>query len=355
MVQTMQLIKPIDPHIHLRGLEDGRLALAVKHLGNQFAAVLPMPNLEPPIATGDDAVRYRGQIEAVGFRGKLIMTIKLLKTTTVEMILDAHQKGVRAIKLYPEGVTTNSADGLKSGDFQKLDLLYRAIDDLNRMVPKAERMHVLFHGEMPGVFVLLREEVFLTELERVVRKFRDIPFTLEHITTSSAMRKVRSLHDELGNVSATITAHHLFLTLDDVIGGKLKPHNFCQPTAKYPLDREALREAATGKHPAFRFGSDSAPHYRGQKECADGCAGVYTGPILVPLMVEFFDLFHGFDRSLGRWDWDHFMFHRANDWFGLGLEPELITLKKEFWTVPDDYDGIVPFMAGRKLEWQIVE
>lgn len=41
------------------------------------------------------------------------------------------------------------------------------------------------------------------------------------------------------NVAATITVHHLMLTVDDWAG---KCHNFCKPVAKYPSDREALRQ-----------------------------------------------------------------------------------------------------------------
>jgi len=38
-------------------------------------------------------------------------------------------------------------------------------------------------------------------------------------------------------VAATITLHHLELTIDDVGG---KNHHFCKPIAKFPEDREAL-------------------------------------------------------------------------------------------------------------------
>ena len=37
----------------------------------------------------------------------------------------------------------------------------------------------------------------------------------------------------------TITAHHLALTVDDWAG---QSWGFCKPVAKYPDDREALRE-----------------------------------------------------------------------------------------------------------------
>jgi dihydroorotase len=44
---------------------------------------------------------------------------------------------------------------------------------------------------------------------------------------------------ELGpRVGATITTHHLALTVDDWAGNV---HNYCKPVAKFYEDREALR------------------------------------------------------------------------------------------------------------------
>ena len=47
--------------------------------------------------------------------------------------------------------------------------------------------------------------------------------------------------DRFENLHATVTPHHLIITLDDVAGGMLQPHLFCKPIAKRPEDREALR------------------------------------------------------------------------------------------------------------------
>ena len=47
-------------------------------------------------------------------------------------------------------------------------------------------------------------------------------------------------------VAATLTAHHLFLTIDDWAGN---PVNFCKPVAKLPNDKRALVKAAvSGNH-----------------------------------------------------------------------------------------------------------
>lgn len=50
------------------------------------------------------------------------------------------------------------------------------------------------------------------------------------------MEAVKSLGP---TVACTITAHHLALTIDDWAG---QSWNYCKPVAKFPDDRNALRE-----------------------------------------------------------------------------------------------------------------
>lgn len=92
------------------------------------------------------------------------------------------------------------------------------------------------------------------------------------------------------NVAGTITAHHLFLIIDDVVND---PFNFCKPVAKLPLDRLALIKAATSGSPKFFLGTDSAPHPASAKRGgADGdgktAAGVYTQLSATQLVLEAF-------------------------------------------------------------------
>ena len=72
--------------------------------------------------------------------------------------------------------------------------------------------------------------------------------------------------ERFDNVAATVTLHHLMITLDDVAGGLLQPDLFCKPIAKTPRDRDALCQAVFSGHPKLFFGSDSAPHPRHKKE-----------------------------------------------------------------------------------------
>lgn len=91
------------------------------------------------------------------------------------------------------------------------------------------------------------ERKFLNHLVTLHERFPRLRIVLEHATTREAVETVKSLGDTVG---CTITAHHLALTVDDWAG---QSFNFCKPVAKYPDDREALREVVRAGEPGFRL------------------------------------------------------------------------------------------------------
>jgi dihydroorotase len=140
------------------------------------------------------------------------------------------------------------------------------------------------HGETDG-FVMDREAEFMDIYELLATNFPKLKIIMEHITTKAAV----DMLDKYENLYATITVHHLLITLDDVAGGMLKPHLFCKPIAKRPQDRKALLEVALNAHPKVMFGSDSAPHPQNKKEACGCAAGVFSAPIALQLLCEIFD------------------------------------------------------------------
>lgn len=81
------------------------------------------------------------------------------------------------------------------------------------------------------------------------------------------------------NVRGTITAHHLWGTIEDA---ERDVFNLCKPIMKTPDDRLALIKAAVDGSSKFFFGSDSAPHpiqSKTEKECA--AAGCFTQPYVI--------------------------------------------------------------------------
>ena len=341
--QTVTLIRGDDFHCHLR--RGGILKLVTGYTALQFKRALIMPNTDPPILTGQDALNYRSEVlsavpPCVNFEP--LMTIQINDYTTPDMIKRAYQAEVVAGKAYPLGVTTNSRNGVTS--FPKI---YPVFEKMERV-----GMVLSIHGESPihSLFCLDREKMFLHTLEDIVAAFPNLKIVLEHITTKEAVELIEYLPK---NVAATITVHHLLLSLNDVVGGSIEPHNFCKPVAKTPKDRAALWEAIKSGNPKFFYGGDSAPHLKEKKECAHGRAGVFNAPVALPLLVQLFEEHDALGKLEG------FISVFGAIFYGLGLEGKRIELVKEDWVVPNCYNNvqsdivIVPFLAGETLQWQV--
>ncbi|MES2471054.1 MAG: dihydroorotase [Patescibacteria group bacterium] len=353
----VELLTGYDLHVHFRSGKMGKLV--AHHTARSFHGALVMPNLDPPITTATMARGYREQI--LTWTGTHdftpIMTIKITGATTPEMIQDAKSLGFYVGKLYPEGVTHNSLDGVKITDIEKLFPAFAEMEKLD--------MVLCLHGEMPRpVHILKREEEFLAILRKIARKFPNLRIVLEHITTEAAVKAVLELPQ---NVVATITLHHLYLTLEDVIayldthGNEgINPHHYCKPIAKFESDRQALRRAAFSGFPKFFFGSDTAPHSRNKKECSCGCAGVFTAPVALPMLWQFFLEMAENDLVKAKEHFDKFVRVNGANHYKLPLATKRIRLSRKTWMVPDSYgdtdhheNGIiaVPFMAGKQLQW----
>jgi dihydroorotase len=202
---------------------------------------------------------------------------------------------------------------------------------------------LLVHGESHG-FVLDREAEFLPIYERWAQRFPRLTIVMEHITTAGAV----ALLDRYPNLAATVTLHHLMITLDDMAGGLLNPHLFCKPIAKRPEDRDALLQAALAAHPRLMFGSDSAPHPIERKEAAGCAAGVFSAPVCLPLLAELFARHAALDRLQA------FVSDNACAVYGLTPPPKTVTLRRIPWQVPDRYGEVVPFYAGKTVDWAVV-
>ncbi len=342
---TLALPALSDMHLHLR---QSAMARAVaKYTAQRCHRVLVMPNLEPSIATAEDALHYKKFLQGLMPKVDILTTIKFLPSTTPSVIREAAKAGVAAVKLYPSGVTTNSNDGITADMLQNPRGNFLECID---MIRKSE-MVLCLHGEMPGSETKDREEHFLDFLSFLVMNFPKLRIVLEHITTAKQVEMIKFLSKRSKcQIGATITAHHLFLTMDDVIGDKLQPHNFCKPIAKWRHDREMLRKAATSGLSCFFLGSDSAPHDVAAKECSHGCAGCFTAPVLTESLIEVFDSLDRLDKLPG------FISRLGNDFYRCGNDGiPIIKFKKEKNKVPDRCNGVRPWRAGDILEWKLIE
>jgi len=200
------------------------------------------------------------------------------------------------------------------------------------------------HGETNG-FVMDREAEFGSIYEQFATNFPKLKIIMEHITTKNSV----DLLDKHENLYATITVQHLFITLDDVAGGMLKPHLFCKPIAKRYEDREALLKVALSGHHKVMFGSDSAPHPTHKKECCGCAAGVFTAPIALAALTSLFDENNSLDNLQA------FVSTNAQKIYGYKpLDKEIELVKKSF-RVAQSYADVVPMFAGEMLPWSIKE
>lgn len=259
---------PDDWHLHLR---DGALLRAVTPYSSaHFGRAIIMPNLVPPVVTGEQAAQYQSRIlqavpESHGFDPQ--MTLYLTEGTDPEDVAAGAKSGlIKAVKLYPAGATTNSQSG---------------VSDIEQVYPVLERMSdiglpLLVHGEVTdsAVDIFDREAVFIeTILDPLRQRFPLLRVVMEHVTTSEGVNYVRS---QSTGLAATLTVHHLIINRNSLLVGGIKPHLYCLPIAKREAHRLALVEAATSGDSRFFLGTDSAPHVDAAKESACGCAGIFT-------------------------------------------------------------------------------
>lgn len=349
--KEITIIQPDDWHIHLR--DDEALLTTAPHAAISFNRVICMPNLVPPVKNTADAVHYRSRILEAVQSSNIVesrksafdprMTLYMTDQTTAEDIKIAANSGiVQAVKLYPAGATTNSADGVTdiSSRTDVLDALQK------------HGLPLLIHGEATDAHIDIfdREKQFIDQvLTNLVNKFPELKIVLEHITTSDAADFVI---DQNEFVAATITPQHLLFNRNQLLVGGIKPHFYCLPILKRQKHQEVLLDVATSGNPKFFLGTDSAPHATHAKENACGCAGCYSASIALPLYATAFDSVGKIDKLEG------FASRFGAQFYGLPLNETFITLVNQPIDVPKSYpyfDGssLTPLLAGESLAWSI--
>jgi dihydroorotase len=335
MSEQLQVGVASDFHVHLR---QGEMLASVAPLvrGGGVGRCMVMPNTRPPVVTADDVARYRAELTPHLPGVDLLFSLYLDRRMSAEGLAAASAAGAVAVKCYPRGVTTNSAGGVE--DLAAYADLFGVMQELG--------MVLQFHGEMPSsagpeICIMNAEQRFLPQLERIHAQFPKLKIILEHVTTRAAVSCVQGLGE---SVAATITVHHLDLTVDD---WAINHHNYCKPPAKLPDDREALREVVRSGDPRFFFGSDSAPHAVSAKQTRGAAAGVFTTPYVLAYLADAFERFGCLDR-LGA-----FVSSHGCAFYGVDPLPGEVTLLRESWQVPDEVAGVVPFRAGDTLAWRV--
>lgn len=344
MTEKLTLRRPDDWHLHLRdgAIMEGVLPFSAAH----FARAIVMPNLVPPVVTGDDAAAYRERIllalpEGADFEP--LMTLYLTETTDPEDVRAAAASGlVKAVKLYPAGATTNSASGVK--DFDKVRGVLETMAKIG--------LPLCVHGEVtrPEVDIFDREAAFIDEVLDPLRQATPgLRVVMEHITTSEAADYATGAGDDL---AATITVQHLMLDRNDMLVGGIRPHYYCLPILKRGSHRMRLIKAAISGDPTFFLGTDSAPHTTETKEATCGCAGCFTAPVAISCLAQAFDEVDALDKLEG------FTSLHGPAFYGLSVNEARITLERGDaiafpLTVETGAGAVTVFNPGRPVHWWV--
>lgn len=342
----LTLRKPDDWHLHLR--DGDMLEAVVAASAMRFSRALIMPNLVPPVITGDDARRYRERIVKAVQRSGVqsdftpLMTLYLTENTHAQDVIDAaNDKTIVAVKLYPAGATTNSDSG---------------VGNLDKVMPVLEAMAkhnvvLCVHGEVTDaeVDIFDREARFIeTVLEPLRQRLPELRIVMEHITTRDGAHYVQQ---STSNLAASITTHHLMINRNHMLAGGIRPHYYCLPIVKREAHRQALVDAATGNDTRFFLGTDSAPHSRSAKLSECGCAGVFNAANTLECLATVFDEAQALDRL------EAFTSLNGPAWYGLPPNSQTITLEKrdDALALPEPVivgdDVVVPFDPGRPIHW----
>ncbi|MBN2874700.1 MAG: dihydroorotase [Spirochaetales bacterium] len=324
---------PDDFHVHLR--QGPAMAAYASRSAACFARFLVMPNVVPPPVSAVGVADYRRAVESAlatsAHRAATLMSFKIVPGMGRDAVLACAGAGAVAGKYYPAGAITNSADGVPGPEAVHEGLA--AMEDAGLVLS--------IHGEDPLAPVLEREEGFLPVVDSIVARYPRLRVVLEHLSTAAAVDAVRNWPVR---VAATITAHHLSFTIDDLAGERLDPGYFCKPLLKTARDRNALVAAAISGDGRFFFGSDSAPHPPAAK--ATGAAGVYAAPVAISLAATVFEGAGALDRL------ERFVSESGARFYGLPLNEGGLRLTREPWTVPAELDGVVPLAAGTTQVWR---
>ncbi len=344
-MKSITITRPDDWHLHLR--DGSMLAAVTPDSAAHFGRAIIMPNLVPPVVTGDDAAAYRDRIKAAvppHSNFTPLMTLYLTEQTDPHDVRAAAAAGIiSAVKLYPAGATTNSASGVT--DFDKIMPVLETMAEIG--------LPLCVHGEVTDseIDIFDREAAFIDTILIPLRaKVPGLRVVMEHVTTRDGIDYVRGGGD---NIAATLTTHHLFINRNHILAGGIRPHYYCLPVAKREEHRLALVAAATSGEASFFLGTDSAPHLDAAKQTGCGCAGIYTSINTMSCLAEIFESENALEQL------EAFASLNGPAFYRMAPNADTITLQKRDNAViypshrQTDEGDVTIFDCGRPLYWEV--
>lgn len=298
-----------------------------------------MPNTSPPITDTLTLSNYQKQIEIHSPAFIPLMTFMILPNMELQEIQNLQKMGVVAGKLYPSKVTYTE-NGVKN------------IEDLFSTLEILENLDIVLsiHGEVFQENSLDAEEFFLQHwLPKIIKKFPNLRIVLEHISCKKSVNFVKE-YNNFQKLVATITPHHLSVTIENLLGSHFRPFLFCKPIVKKKEDKEALREAAFSASDGFFLGTDSAPHSIATKLSSSCPPGIFCAPIAIPLLAQ---IFAEIEKSQFAKRLEKFCSINGSTFYKLPINKEKIVLEKKINVVHSEVHDVKTFMEGESLSWKL--
>ena len=132
----------------------------------------------------------------------------------------------------------------------------------------------------------------------------------------------------------------------------IRPDFYCAPILKTEYDRRALVQAAISGNGKFFLGTDSAPHVDSKKISSCGCAGIFSSPLAIPLLIQLFEKHNSLDEI------EKFISKNGRKFYGMKQQKERVRYIKKFKSIDTIEDittiegRISVFNPYKKLYWE---
>lgn len=338
-------------------------------IARRFRAAIIMPNLKPPVTTFTHLEQYKEIIHRANTTGHLFTPMMTLYLTDNLNPGEVDLCGHHAVKYYPRGLTTNSADGVENP--QALWSKGSKPHQVLRLLASTGKVLILHAADgfaREGVIVrgtqyhadeeldpYDQEPHFMREtLPRIIDAHPELKIEVAHLSTKEGAEFMQKNGGK--RLGCSITCHHLLNDRRDVMRGGFRPHLDWRPVIQPKDNTQALQELCFSGHPFVWLGMDSAPHPRKVKEAACCATGVLTAHAGIELYAEAFETFGALDQRF-----ENFASNNAANFYGLADTDTTITLVNKPWKVRGSYlsgnpdEEIIPYRLGEEVLWRLVE
>lgn len=280
----------VDLHTHFRDpgqvwkedLESGSRSAAA----GGFTGVVNMPNTSPPLDTVESVADLLNRAQALGIV-EIGVAAAITKGRAGDQISDIEG-------LYRAGVRMFSNDGDTVADPELLAAAMSRLADLPGATlaqhaedPVLSRGGHLHQGQLArqhnlvGVSPEAEWKIIQRDLE--IAAATGARYHAQHLSTAEGVELIAGAKQENPNITAEVTPHHLFFTVDDVEG--LDTNLKMYPPLRTDHDRQALRQGLrSGAIDAVA--TDHAPHAHDEKrvpfeQAPRGVTGLETAAAVV--------------------------------------------------------------------------